>query len=266
MNELDIFKNKHSGETVVLVGNGPSLAKTNLDLIKKNKIPSIAMNRINLIFNSTSWRPTYYLYASSNIYNEHWGDRWKSSVNYMIESKTACFIWKKFENDLITNLKKFENVYWFEAKDFIKEWKRKRFKQKILEAIKIYFPSLAINDISMSSKVFSKNPNRYLSKFGTSMLIAYQLAHFMDFSKIILVGCDLNWQTSRKERDNDPNHFAKNYGANISFGKEDSILVKYAHSLAKKYFDIKNVEIINASINSELNVFKKEKLSNILKK
>jgi len=264
MNDLEEFKDKHSGEKVVLVGNGPSLAETNLDLIEQKDICSIAMNRIDLIFPKTKWRPTYYLYASDNIFNELWGERWKSSVNNMINSGTTCFIKKDYKRHLVTKDKEADNVYWFEAIDFINEWKRKRFKQKIMEAFKLYAPSLKIKPISMSDRVFSKNPKEYLSKFGSSMLIAYQLAYYMNFSKVILVGCDLKWRTSTKQKDEDPNHFVKNYGANIAFGLEDSLLVKTAHELAKKHLNDKGIRTVNASIDTELEIFERKKLEEVL--
>ena len=49
------YKDKHKGCRVFIVGNGPSLNKTNLDLIKDEF--SIGMNRISLLFNKTKWKP-----------------------------------------------------------------------------------------------------------------------------------------------------------------------------------------------------------------
>ena len=42
------FKDIHKGETIYIIGNGPSLSLTDLNLIKDS--PSIAMNRISLIY------------------------------------------------------------------------------------------------------------------------------------------------------------------------------------------------------------------------
>ena len=51
--DLKKYKNVHKGKRVFLIGNGPSLAKTNLDLIKDEY--SIAMCRISLIYPKTTW-------------------------------------------------------------------------------------------------------------------------------------------------------------------------------------------------------------------
>ena len=42
------FKDIHKGETIYIIGNGPSLSVTDLNLIKDST--SIAMNRISLIY------------------------------------------------------------------------------------------------------------------------------------------------------------------------------------------------------------------------
>jgi hypothetical protein len=44
-------------DTWLVVGNGPSLQLTDLEAFYKLGIPSIASNKINLLFNRTEWRP-----------------------------------------------------------------------------------------------------------------------------------------------------------------------------------------------------------------
>lgn len=58
---LKEFKNIHKGESCFIVGNGPSLTAEDLEIIHKNKIPSFGFNRIYFIFEKTNWRPTYYI-------------------------------------------------------------------------------------------------------------------------------------------------------------------------------------------------------------
>ena len=43
------YKNKHKGERVFLIANGPSLAETDLSLLENEN--TIAMNRISLLYN-----------------------------------------------------------------------------------------------------------------------------------------------------------------------------------------------------------------------
>ncbi len=55
--KISKFKNSLEGKTVIIVGNGPSLKKTPLDDF--SSIPSIGMNKINLLFDNVAWRPSY---------------------------------------------------------------------------------------------------------------------------------------------------------------------------------------------------------------
>ena len=61
------YKNIHEGKRVFLIANGPSLAYTNLDLIKDEL--SIAMNKVSLIYPKNElWRPTYYMFSSTYFF------------------------------------------------------------------------------------------------------------------------------------------------------------------------------------------------------
>ena len=73
------FKNKHLGERCFIVGNGPSLKNTKLDLIKNEF--SFAMNRISMIFDFTEWRPSYYSCTTTNIHRAEW----KKDIRIMLE-------------------------------------------------------------------------------------------------------------------------------------------------------------------------------------
>ena len=80
------FKGIHRNETLYIIGNGPSLNETDLDLISNS--PSIAMNRISMIYKKLNkWRPTYYLFCSSNILNPIWGEEWGLSVINAVSEK-----------------------------------------------------------------------------------------------------------------------------------------------------------------------------------
>lgn len=59
------LKDIHKGERCFVVGNGPSLTAADLDRIADSEIPSFGMNRVFNIFPMTKWRPTYY--ASEDI-------------------------------------------------------------------------------------------------------------------------------------------------------------------------------------------------------
>ena len=55
------YKDKHKGERCFIIGNGPSLSAEDLQVLHENNVVTFASNRIYHIFDKTSWRPTYYV-------------------------------------------------------------------------------------------------------------------------------------------------------------------------------------------------------------
>lgn len=65
--KLKKYKNKHIGESCVIVGNGPSLKVEDLSILHKLGISTFGCNRIYLVFEQTNWRPTYYFMSDKNL-------------------------------------------------------------------------------------------------------------------------------------------------------------------------------------------------------
>ena len=88
------------------------------------------------------------------------------------------------------------------------------------------------------------------------MNLALQLAYHMGFKEIVFIGADLGW-TKDIGTKNDPNHFDKNYRANISNPYKANQQMRNVHKLALSIFN-KNkphVKIYNASIKTVLDVY-----------
>lgn len=227
------YKDKHKNERVFLIGNGPSLAETDLNLLKNEN--TIAMNRISMIYDKNKdWKPTYYLFSSTNIKDKAWGAEWLSSVHSAIsELSTTSFIASIFK-EYIDPHGNFNNVNWF---DSLSET-RPNTKGEITE------------------NSFSTNIVDRIDKTGTTMNLALQLAYHMGFSEIVLIGADLGW-TKDLGTEVDPNHFDKNYRANISNPYKANQQMRNVHKLALSVFN-KNkphVKIYNASIRTVLDTY-----------
>jgi SAM-dependent methyltransferase len=227
------YKDKHKNERVFLIGNGPSLAETDLSLLK-NEI-TIAMNRISLTYNKfKDWRPSYYIYCSTNIIDKKWGNEWLSSVKSAIaEKSTTCFVASKFK-ERIDPQNIFTNIKWFNS---LSETK----------------PDSKGN---INNESFSTNIVERIDKSGTTMNMALQLAYHMGFKEIVFLGTDLGW-TKDIGTNKDPNHFDKNYRANISNPYKANQQMRNVHRLALSIFN-KNkphVKIYNASIRTVLDIY-----------
>ena len=65
--ELRRLKDAHKGERCVVVGNGPSLSAADLTLLHKLRVPTFGTNRVFKLFDATDWRPTYYVCEDIDI-------------------------------------------------------------------------------------------------------------------------------------------------------------------------------------------------------
>ncbi|TKX79403.1 hypothetical protein EXE53_16030 [Halorubrum sp. SD626R] len=219
---LSKYRNKHEGERVFLVGNGPSLKDTDLDLIKDEH--AIAMNRISLLYEETDWRPSYYLFASDNVRNTEWGAEWQKSVNEAVsEPKTTSFVWDRYLDvvDSASNLEPLHRVT----------------ERSIAE-----------------TGTFSTNASQWVSKTGTSMNIALQLAYLMGFEQIFFIGCDMNWSSTSSSK-NDPNHFDDDYSARIPNGELERRRMRRTHQHAYQFFQDSNRNLYNATLETLLDVY-----------
>ena len=67
---LKHFRNLYAGGTCFVIGNGPSLRISDLDMIHKLQLKSFACNRVFLAFKETDWRPSFYIVSDSKIVSE----------------------------------------------------------------------------------------------------------------------------------------------------------------------------------------------------
>ena len=229
------LENIYKGKTLYIIGNGPSLAETDLSIIKDS--PSIAMNRISLLYSKfKDWLPTYYIFCSSNITNPIWGEKWAESVREALSKEsTISFIDERCKNFLIeNNFKLHKNV-------------------RIINSLTENKPeSLG----KINKKSFSLNIIESIDKAGSTINVALQLAYFMGAEKIIFLGTDLGW-TANNGRKNDNNHFDKSYRAHIPDPVKANIQMRNVHILARTIFknNKPNVKIYNASKFTKLDVY-----------
>lgn len=152
--KLEKFKNKHRGERCFIVATGPSLTMKDLEVLRKNNEICISVNGILKAFDSTEWRPDYYV-VSDPFCTYTWKDE---IINMNVEYKfVADYAWNYGDLD-ISNMFKFH---------LLREGNNK--------------PG------------FSQDFARY-SCHGNTVVYdgALQLAAYMGFKEIYLLGVDCN--------------------------------------------------------------------------
>ena len=234
MNNIQHLKGIGKGKRIFLVGNGPSLNDMNLDLLENED--SIAMNRIELIYPKTKWRPSYYIFCSSNCQDRRWGKGWsKSVVKASKEEKTTPLIWDRYKSDIEKNA------------------------GESLDESTILLKSFSENKVG-NDNCFSTDAEKRLDKSGTSMNVALQLAYYMEYDEVYLIGIDSNWKTLADSKQNDKgdeNHFHPDYHASIGNGEHEFWRMNTTHKTAKKFYDERGTKIMNAGINSAINAYEK---------
>lgn len=111
---------------------------------------------------------------------------------------------------------------------------------------------------------FSKNPQFRIWEGGTVTYVAIQLALYMGFTKVILIGVDHNFYTKGEPHkmiisDNrDSNHFDPNYfGKGVKWNLPDLEMSEQAFKLSKEIYKKNGCTILDATINGKLNIFEK---------
>lgn len=231
---IEEYKNKYNGERCFVIGNGPSLNPRDLDLIK-NEI-SFAANRIYNIYTQTSWRPTFYVSTDMDILRQE-----KHKIENLKEvTKFINYDAKKFFGDESKRL-----IYLFLKGRF--EIKRNRFVQA---------------DVS-------EDVSKYATKTQTVTCVSIELAMYMGFKEIFLLGVDHNFS---KYIDSNgklmEDKTIKNYFTGMVGGDQQSILyvddTTACYRVVKKYADKHNVAIYNVTRGGKLEVFERKKLEDVL--
>lgn len=233
LDKLLRFKDIHLGKRCFIIGTGPSLATADLENL--NGEICFASNRIFEIFPQTSWRPTYYM-------------------------NQDMLLIEKFASE-IRELKAVAKFVPIDAKKFFKE--SIDFDYFVLRH-KEYYPKQA---------EFSTNLCKYLGQGFTVTYGAIQMAHWMGFKEVYLLGIDHNYSISLDEKGHPvfdtkaQDYFAgskaSNKGLNLPRIAESTIAYYTAQAFVK---DHDGFFIYNATRGGKLEAFPRKALEDILAK
>lgn len=223
---LEPWKNRYKGQRAVILGNGPSLRRTDWKLLKGEN--TFGLNRINLLFEEMGFVPTFYVCVKDLVIQQF------SAELEAIPSKLKVF---DFSSGRRCIKSRTEHIYI-------------RFR---------------------SSEEFCTDIIDGWSGGYTVTFSALQLAYYLGFSKIVLVGVDHRFQAQgpakREEtmKGDDPNHFVPNYfGKGVKWALPDLEGSERAYRLAKAVYEADGREIVDATVDGELRVFRRISLADAL--
>lgn len=216
--KLESFRNSHTGEQCVIVGNGPSLKNT--DLSKLKNVFSIGMNRFYMAFSDLGFTTSLLL-----------------TVNDLVIEQCA------------------EDLRQLPIPTFV-SWRGRRYIQPA--------PNLHYLYTSYIQPRFNGNAAGRLWEGATVTFVAMQLAYFMGFRQVILIGVDHNFTTKGTPNTtvvstgDDPNHFHPGYfGQGFRWQLPDLETSEIAYHMAKNAYLKDGREILDATLGGKLTVFPK---------
>jgi hypothetical protein len=218
---LKNFQNYHQGQRCFIMGNGPSLAKMDLSHLS-NEI-TFGLNRIYLLFDKISFKPTYYVCINELIL-----EQFVDEIKMLYMPKFLNWNRRSFFKNADTNT------------FFIKQ-------------------AFGIRDY------FEKSPLKPLPGGSTVTYTALQIAFYMGFSKVILIGVDHNFTEKGtpnsivvRTSEQDQSHFDLNYfPKGVQWQLPDLYHSEISYELARKAFLNEGRQILDATVNGRCRVFEK---------
>ena len=234
---LRALKGSHQGERCFIVGNGPSLEINDLEALKDEYC--FGMNRIYELYNKTSWRPQCYSIVDIYMIQRDIQKIQNMEVPVVLADLTA----KKY-------IRSNSNVHFINVCD---PFTVEKYTDKIVHKIG-----------------FSDEADICLRQGYTVTYICIQLAVYMGFKEIYLIGMDHSFSrsvgTDGKVKINNAikNHF-------YSGGESVDVCqftngVDYAYALARKECEKRGITIKNATRGGSLEIFERINLDVLLKK
>lgn len=224
--KMDVLKGKYLGKRCFVIGNGPSLRITDLDKLHEKGEFSFGVNRVYRSFSLTKWRPTFYCWCDAAITDRDLENIKKMKANYKFIG---------YRNPVIRNKKVQHNVF--------------------------VYPSL-YDYYEDEGPDFSANPNEGVFAGATVLYECLQLAIYMGFKEIYIIGADCNYSNDSNSR----NYFIDGY-RNTQDGKAKLVVDKafLAYEKARQYAEQHDVKIYNATRDGKLEVFERFDLDCLLK-
>ena len=236
------LKNIHKDKRCFIIGNGPSLKTEDLEKLK-NEI-TFAANCIYFAFEKTSWRPTYYICVDQLAY----------ARDHKIITSISCQ--KKFTaiNNIVFSGQIYNDTIYYSRSSKME--------------------TLIDNQIKVNDRFpFSYDITKSIYAGNTVLYDAVQLAVYMGFSEIYLLGVDCNYQIEMNPDETIKENNVKNYFCDAidkDFKKELSVGIavykmQIAWQSAKEACEKVGVTIKNATRGGKLEIFERVDFDELMK-
>jgi hypothetical protein len=215
--EVHKYHNLHQGKRGFIIGNGPSLKKTDLSLLEDEI--TFGLNRIYLHFPEMGFETSYYV-----------------SVNTLVLEQCAPDIKSLSMPRFIT-------------------WRGRRWFDREVIFLDTDYTSPADFSGDLTGRIFEGSTVTY---------VAMQIAYYMGFDEVILIGVDHSFSTKGQPNKTvvssgaDPDHFSSEYfGEGFRWQLPDLEASEQAYRLARTAYEADDRRILDATVGGKLEVFPK---------
>lgn len=228
---LKKYRGIHAGQRCFIIGTGPSLTAEDLESLQDEIC--FGSNRIFEIYPTTNWRPTYYINQDHQLIRKFADE---------IDGLEADALFLPIE-----------------------------FRERFAGKEKTEFFVLRHRDFYPKDADFSTKLHRFLGQGFTVTYGAIQMAYYMGFSEVYLLGIDHNYSISLNEKgipvvnegvqDYFKGSTANHKGLNLPRIAESTVAYMTARKFADKQ---KNFAVYNATRGGKLEAFQRIDLDKVL--
>lgn len=220
--KLEKYKNIHKGQRCFLIANGPSLIKTNINLLR-NEI-TFGLNRIYLNYPNMLFKPNYLVCINKLVLNQ-----------FANEFKNESM--PKFINWQCRNRFKDQNNIYYLEQNFSPSHFSENISKSITPSATVTFAALQII---------------YYMGFKEVIIIG------MDHNFVYKGKPN---EAQKRTEDKDVNHFSPDYfPKGMKWETPDLRATEYFYQEAKQKFEIDNRRIFDATIDGKCQIFEKREL------
>lgn len=216
---VEALRDRYKGKPMLVVGNGPSLNKTPLEAFKD--IPAIGMNKIDLLFERSEWRPTQIMVTNGMVTLQHWKQLAKLDAEIFLA---------------------------WQVRFLVPGAARKRFGFFKVRADENFSTDAAQAGVGRGTTV-AYQALQFAYLMGADPVILFGIDH-----SFVYKGKDLAYE---KMEGDDPNHFDPRYFANQQWGAPDLAGNERGFLASKVAFEAAGRKIYDGTVGGKLEVFEK---------
>lgn len=224
---LAALKNRYQGQKAVILCNGPSLLKTNFDALAASGVYTFGLNKINLLFEKTTFRPSCIVAVNELVIQQNAPFYNQTEIPLFLDSRALRYVPRR------------SNI------TYLKETHYKVFARDVRMSL-YYGHTVTFVAIQLA----------YHMGFEKVALIGcdHSFTHQKGYANQTVVAGD-----------HDPNHFDPTYFAGgVKWQLPDLFQSEVAYRMAREVFEASGREIYNCTEGGKLEIFQRKPLMEFL--